>query len=111
MLGVIIGLGVFVYGVRAYQLGLTKDPLETYLTDLAFGGVAVLSYPATLFFDWFVMGPTIPGADSLPSTPTPNYPWFWRILLGRFMAAEFLAGIAAMLYGVDAAWTHLASPP
>ncbi len=111
MLGVIIGLGVFFYGVRAYQLGLTKDPLETLLMYLAFGGVAILSYPATLFVDWFVVGPTVPGADPLPSNPTPDYPWIWKILLGLFMAAVLLAGVAAVLYGINAAWAHLASPP
>ncbi len=111
MLGVIIGLGVLFYGVRAYQLSLTKDPLETLLMYLAFGGVAILSYPVTLFIDWFVVGPTAPGTDPLPSPPTPNYPWIWRILLGMFMLSVVLAGVAAVLYGINAAWAHLASPP
>jgi len=111
MLGVIIGLCVFFYGVRAYQLSLTEHPLETLLMYLAFGGVSILSYPATLFLDWFVVGPSNPGADPLPSTPTPNYPWIWRILLGLFFVVVILAGIAAVLYGIDAAWAHLASPP
>jgi len=111
MLGVLIGLGVWFYGVRAYQLSLTKDLLETLLMYLAFGGVSVMSYPATLYADWFVVGPAHPGADPLPSPPTPNYPWLWRVLLGMFLAAVVLAGIAAVFYGVDAAWAHLASPP
>jgi uncharacterized membrane protein len=111
MMGVIIGLGVLFYGVRAYQLALTKDPVETLLMYMAFGGVAILSYPATLFLDWFVVGPSVPGADPLPSPPVPNYPWIWRILLGLFLIAVVLAGVAAVLYGINAAWSHLASPP
>lgn len=111
MLSVVIGLGVLFYGVRAYQLSLTKDPLETLLMYMAFGGTAILAYPVTLFVDWFVVGPTVPGADPLPSSPTPDYPWIWRILLGLFMAVVILAGVAAVLYGIDAAWAHLASPP
>ena len=111
MLGAVIGLGVLFYGVRAYQLNLTKEPFETLLMYLAFGGVAIMSYPATLFVDWFVVGPSVPGADPLPSPPTPNYPWIWRILLGLFLLAVILAGLAAVFYGIDAAWGHLASPP
>lgn len=111
MFSVIIGLGVLFYGVRAYQLNLTEEPLETLLLYLAFGGVAILVYPATLFIDWFVVGPQVPGADPLPSPATPNYPWLWRVLLGLFMLAVVLAGIAAVLYGIDIVWAHLAAPP
>lgn len=111
MLGAVIGLGVLFYGARAYQLSLTKDPLETLLMYMAFAGVSVMAYPTTLFVDWFVVGPTVPATDPLPSHPTPDYPWLWRILLGIFLASVVLAGVAAVLYGVDAAWAHLASPP
>ncbi|MGA7924315.1 MAG: DUF981 family protein [Thermoplasmata archaeon] len=111
MFSVVIGLGVLFYGVRAYQINLTTDPLETLLLYLAFGGVAILAYPATLFIDWFVVGPQVPGTDPLPSPPTPNYPWLWKVLLGLFMLAVILAGVAAVLYGIDIVWSHLASPP
>jgi|HubBroStandDraft_1064217.scaffolds.fasta_scaffold249940_2 uncharacterized membrane protein len=111
MLSVVAGLGVLFYGVRAYQLGLTLEPLETLLMYVAFGGVAILVYPATLFVDWFVVGPQVSGADPLPSPSTPNYPWIWRILLGLFLAAVVVAGIAAVLYGINIVWAHLANPP
>ncbi|MGC2288827.1 MAG: DUF981 family protein [Thermoplasmata archaeon] len=111
MFSVIIGLGILFYGVRAYQIGLTEEPFETYLLYLAFGGMAILVYPATLFIDWFVVGPQVPGADPLPSPATPNYPWIWRILLGVFMLAVVLAGVAAVLYGINIVWAHLAAPP
>jgi putative membrane protein len=111
MLGVVIGLGVLFYGVRAYQLNLTKDPWTTLLLYLGFGTVAILSYPATLFVDWFVVGPASPGSDPLPSPPIPNYPWIWRILLSAFLLVVFLAGLAAVGYGIETTWGHLASPP
>jgi uncharacterized membrane protein len=111
MFSVVIGLGVLFYGFRAYQLNLTLDPLETLLLYMAFGAVAILVYPATLFIDWFVIGPQVPGSDPLPSPPTPNYPWLWRVLLGLFLLAVVLAGIAAVWYGIDIVWGHLASPP
>lgn len=111
MMGIIVGLGVVFYGFRAYQLGLTRDPLEMLLTCLAFGGVAILSYPTTLFDDWFIVGLTVPGTDSLPSPSTPNCPWLWRVLWGLFMIAIVLAGVATVLYGINAARAHFASPP
>jgi uncharacterized membrane protein len=111
MFSVLIGLGVLFYGVRAYQLSLTLEPLETLLMYLAFGGMAILAYPATLFVDWFVVGPQVPGADPLPSAPTPEYPWIWRVLLGLFLTAVILAGVASVLYGINIVWGHLASPP
>jgi uncharacterized membrane protein len=111
MLGVVIGFGIMYYGYRGYTLSLTEEPFETLLLFLAFGGVAVLSYPVTLFLDWFVVGPAIPGVDPLPSGPTPRYPKMWTVLLGLFMVVVILAGIAALFYGFDTAWAHLASPP
>jgi putative membrane protein len=111
MLGVVIGSGIIYYGTRAYWLGLTKDPLETFLLYLGFGGVAILSYPATLFVDWFVVGPQTPGAAPLPSGSTPRYPQMWTIFLGLFLLVVVLAGIAAMAYGFSTAWSHLESPP
>ncbi|HTZ61332.1 MAG TPA: DUF981 family protein [Thermoplasmata archaeon] len=105
------GSGIIYYGARAYQLSLTLDPLETFLLYLAFGGVAILAFPATLFIDWFIVGPTNAKASPLPSKDVPDYPWLWRILVGLFLVAVVLAGIAAVSYGFTAAWAHLASPP
>jgi uncharacterized membrane protein len=111
MLGVITGLGVLFYGFRAYQLNLTKDPLETLLMYMAFGAMSILAYPVTLFVDWFIVGPTVPGADPLPSQPTPAYPKVWIGLIGLFMAVVVLSGIAAVLYGISSAWAHIGNPP
>jgi putative membrane protein len=111
MLGAIIGVGILFYGIRGYEISLTKDPFETLLMYLGFGALAIGSYPVTLFLDWFVIGPTVPGEDPLPSSPTPDYPTLWMVLLGLFMAIVILAGVAAVEYGISAAWAHLASPP
>jgi putative membrane protein len=111
MLGVIIGLGVLFYGFRAYQLSLTKDPFETLLMYSAFGAVSIGTYPVTLFVDWFVIGPSVPGADPLPSAPTPAYPKMWLVFLSLFMLGVLLAGLAAVFYGISTTWGHLGSPP
>jgi len=111
MLGVVIGLAVLFYGFRAYQLTLTLDPLETLLLYLAFGTVAIGTYPVTLFLDWFVIGPNVPGADPLPSGPVPAWPKMWYVFLVLFMLVVILAGLAAVYYGVDIVWGHLGAPP
>jgi uncharacterized membrane protein len=107
MLGVVMGGGVLYYGVRADQLGLTKDPFETFLMYVAFGCASILSYGATLFVDWFVIGPKSPAAQPMASDAKPAYPMLWNGTLGLFLLAIALAGVASMLYGFDAAWSHL----
>jgi len=115
MMAVVVGFGVAFYGYRAYTMSppLTLDPLETFLLYLAFAGMAILSYPATLYVDWFVQGPTHPEASPLASEakPRPQYRWMWTGLLGFFLLVVVLAGIAAVWYGFDIGWAHLAAPP
>lgn len=45
------------YGWNGYILGLTKEPLETLLMYLAFGGVGIFSFPATVVTDYFLAHP------------------------------------------------------
>jgi uncharacterized membrane protein len=111
MVGVVAGSGIVYYGCRAYLLSLTLDPLETLLLFLGFGAVAIASYPVTLYLDWFVVGPAVPSAAPLPSDPTPAYPRMWTVFLGGFLLLVVLAGVAALFYGFDTAWAHLAAPP
>ncbi len=114
MLGVVCGAGVIYYGLRAdyvFGLQLTKSPFETLLLYVAFGSMAILAYPATLFVDWFVTGPQTPGTAPLPSDPQPAYPRMWLGLTLFFLAVVVLAGIAAVAYGFTSAWAHLESPP
>jgi uncharacterized membrane protein len=111
MLGVVSGGAIVFYGYRAWTLSLTLEPLETLLLFLGFAAVSIGSYPVTLYLDWFVVGPAVPGVDPLPSDPKPRYPMMWTILLGTFLLLVVLAGVAALFYGYDAAWAHLASPP
>lgn len=111
ILAAVAGSGIIFYGARVYQLNVTLEPLETFLMYLAFGAVGILAYPATLFLDWFVVGQQNVQASPLPSGPVPSYPWLWRVLVGLFLVAVVLAGVASVAYGFTAAWAHLASPP
>lgn len=107
VLGVVVGSGIIYYGARAYQLGLTTEPLETFLLYTAFGGLAIVSLIPTLFIDWFIVGPAHPNVQPIASSATPEDPRMWRALLGLFLAVAFLAGLAALLYGFSIAWSHL----
>ncbi len=114
MLGVVCGAGVVYYAMRAdyvYGLSLTKEPTETLLLYLAFGGMAILAYPATMFVDWFVTGPQTPSTGPLPSNPQPAFPRMWMGLMILFLVVVVLAGVAALAYGFTSAWAHLAGPP
>jgi uncharacterized membrane protein len=114
MVGVVAGLAggaILFYGYRAYTLSLTLDPLPTFFLFLGFGLLAIAVYPISLYIDWFVIGPSEPGAQPVPSGPAANYPWMWRVFLCGFLVLALLAGIAALYYGYDTAWAHLGAPP
>lgn len=115
MMGVVIGFGVGFYGYRGYTMSpaLTLDPLETFLLYVAFAATSILSYPATLYVDWFVTGPTNPASAPLASDPKPRaqYRMMWNVLLAIFLLAAAGAALAAVAYGFDIGWAHLAAPP
>jgi len=45
------------YGWNGYILHMTKEPFETLLLYLAFGGVGIFSFPATIMTDHFLAHP------------------------------------------------------
>ncbi len=124
------------YGYQAYQLGLTKEPLETFLLYGAFGLSAIVAYPATLVADRMLLGrawgapvaaaspaaaglfsrlgrraaqPVVPGADDGPATPgVPRYATAIVIVFALVMVG---AAIAAMVFIGNTVPAHLASPP
>lgn len=114
MLGVVMGSGVIYYGVRAdyvYGLSLTTHPFETLLLYVGFGAMAIMSFPATLYLDWFVTGPKTPATGPVVSGPRPEMPRMWYGILIVFLVIVALAGIAAIAYGFTTAWAHLEHAP
>lgn len=107
VLGVVSGGGVIYYGYLGYGNNLTLDHLETFLLFLAWGAMAIGSYGATLFVDWFVISTQNPSAGPLASSTTPAYPRMWTALIFAFLVLAVLAGIAAIWYGQDIIWGHL----
>lgn len=107
VMAVVCGGGVIYYGYLGYGNGLTLDHLETFLLFLVWGAMAIGSYGATLFVDWFVIATQNPSAAPLASSTTPAYPRMWSVLIFLFLVVVVLAGIAAIWYGQDIIWGHL----
>ena len=57
------------YGWNGYILHMTKEPLETFLMYLAFGGVGIFSFPVTIMTDHFLAHPD--GTAFAFGTPSP----------------------------------------
>ena len=57
------------YGWNGYILHMTKEPLETFLMYLAFGGVGIFSFPMTVMTDHFLAHPD--GTAFAFGTPSP----------------------------------------
>ena len=109
--------------VKPGVLGLTKDPLETFLLYLAFAAAGVFSLPAAMLVDWYLehAGPTWPQivVSIRPNPPKPapstetqyHIPWWAYIVAGWFPVFVILAAIAAWFYMGDILPGHLTSPP
>jgi len=57
MFALVAGAVTMGYGWNGYILHMTKEPLETFLMYLAFGGVGLFSFPATVMTDHFLAHP------------------------------------------------------
>lgn len=133
LFGFVAGVMTGWYGYWGYttlvapgQLGLTKNPLETFLLYGAFGMAGVMSLPASLIVDWYLdhPGPTfarlrlsLRPASERAETDTastggryrlPVYVYLLTIWFPIFMV---LAAIAAWFYIGDILPGHLTSPP
>lgn len=104
-------------------LGLTKDPLETFLLYLAFAAAGFFAFPATLAVDWYL---DHPGASWTPfsfslrpstadATPAPaggyHLPVSFYLVTVWFPLFAFLAFVAAWFYMGSILPGHLTSPP
>jgi uncharacterized membrane protein len=135
LFGFVAGVITAWYGYWGYTtlvkpgvLGLTKDPLETFLLYAAFAAAGVFSLPATLAVDWFLAhpGPTFTKISlnlrPMTDAPTPSaavgngtsryhLPLSMYALTVWFPIFMFLAALAAWFYIGDILPGHLTSPP
>jgi uncharacterized membrane protein len=116
--------------VKPGVLGLTKDPLETFLMYGAFAAAGVFALPASLVVDWWLEHPgrtfpTLsvsmkPESEGVPASSTaaeggasmayhvPAWVYLTAVWFPIFM---FLAALASWFYIGDILPGHLASPP
>ena len=110
--------------VKPGVLGLTKDPLETFLMYGAFAAAGFFALPAAMAVDWFLEhpGPTWtkismsmrPAKDTPPADTTETrfrLPWYVYALTVWFPIFVTLAAIAAWLYIGGILPGHLTSAP
>lgn len=99
------------YGINAYQLSLTKEPLSMLFLYVALGGTAVLTFPVTVYIDRMVVEPELENAPEEAKKPL-TLPWkaaYTGFLLFLLFAAA--SAILALAIGGGALSSHLASPP
>jgi len=128
--GLIISGIVAWYGYWGYTtlvspgvLGLTRDPLETFLMYLAFAAAAFFSFPASIAVDWYLEhpGPTwtpfrlalrpAPSESSGASSGSFRLPLNFYLMTAWFPIFAFLAFLAAWFYMGSILPAHLTSPP
>ncbi len=100
------------YGIAAYQLNLTKEPLAMLALYVVLGGTALLTFPVTIFLDKMVMEPAQANSDAPDARQTLTLPW--KVAFGGFVLFLLFAAISALValtIGGGALSPHLASPP
>jgi putative membrane protein len=98
LLALLAGAMVAYYGIVAYGLGLSKDPLVLLALYLSFGTSAMLSYPVTLIFD--IMSGKGRRASRL-----------WDVVLVLFWISLVVATVMSGAMGAAATAAHLLSAP
>jgi putative membrane protein len=98
LLGLLFGIMTIWYGVSAYDLGLTSEPLAMLALFVLFGAAGLLSYPITLILD------ALPGYKKRI--------WLgWNVILVLFWLFLVVGSLLAAYIGVSAVPAHLAKPP
>ncbi len=108
--GVTGALSIY-YGISAYGLGMTAEPLYMLFLYVALGGTAVLTFPVTIYIDRMVIEPEL---ENIPDTERKVLTLPWKLAYGGFLLFLLFAvasAILALAIGGGALGSHLASAP
>lgn len=97
-LTLLMGFVLIDYGVQAYSIGLTKEPLALLGLFVAFGVAAIFAYPVTLIMD------RMPAMGKRPSA-------MWTAALVVFWIFLLLASVIAAVIASSAIPAHLVAVP
>ena len=112
LLAIMTGALSIYYGINAYSLGLTKQPLITLLLYAVLGGTAVFTFPVTIFVDRIIMEPVQRGRDDKGARRLVTLPWKLAFAgFVFFLLFSAASAILALVIGGGALAPHLASPP
>jgi len=110
MAGMTGALSIY-YGIHAYQLNLTSEPLFMLFLYIALGGTAVLTFPLTIAIDRMIIGPELEGKPDVDRRPVTLW---WKVGLVAFLIFLLFAAASAIIsigIGGGALSSHLANPP
>ncbi|HII41322.1 MAG TPA: DUF981 family protein [Thermoplasmata archaeon] len=99
------------YGVSAYGLGMTAEPVYMLFLYIALGGTAVLTFPVTIYIDRMVVEPEL---ENIPDVERKALTLPWKLAYGGFLLFLLFAvasAILALVIGGGALGSHLASAP
>ncbi len=108
--GVTGALSIY-YGISAYGLGMTAEPLYMLFLYIALGGTAVLTFPVTIYIDRMVIEPEL---ENIPDEQRKALTLPWKLAYGGFLLFLLFAvasAILALAIGGGALGSHLASAP
>ena len=119
LLAAMTGLLSIYYGANAYNLGLTKEPFEMFLLYVAMGGMAIFTFPVTLWIDRYVLTPVISpeaaaGGSSSSEKPSAAMTAEVKVLFGLFLLFLLFSlgsAIATLYVGGNALSAHLSYAP
>ncbi len=95
--GLLVGVMALLYGIKAYSIGLSSEPLAVLVLYMFYGIAGIFSFPAALI------------ADRLPFKSNPKL--IWHVLLLIFWLALLLASLTSGYIGYSAIGGHLVSAP
>ncbi|MCL5430519.1 MAG: DUF981 domain-containing protein [Candidatus Marsarchaeota archaeon] len=112
LLALMTGALSIYYGINAYMLGLTEEPLFTLILYIGLGGTAIFTFPVTIFVDKIIIEPM--HGNKTDKNVKRFITWPWKLAhLGFLLFLLFSAASAllALAIGGGALAPHLSNPP
>lgn len=112
LLAIMTGALSIYYGVNAYGLGLTKEPIVMLMLYIAFGITAIFTFPVTIFIDGIIIEPMQGVRPARSAKKLVKLPWKLAFIgFVIFLLFSATSAMIALAIGGGALAPHLASSP